>query len=47
MHCPEVVDECALILALLPALRAVGDPMEVVQCIWIMYACQAHNLLGL
>ena len=47
MHHPEVVDDCALILALLPAPRAVGHPVEVVQCIQIIYACQAHNLWGL
>ena len=44
MHCPEVVDDCALILALLPAPSAVSHPVEVVQCVWIMYAHQAHNL---
>ena len=47
MYCLEVVDDCALILALLPTPRAVGHPIEVVQCVWIMYACQAHNLWGL
>ena len=44
MHCLEVVDDCALILALLPAPRAVGHPIEVLQCIQVMYAHQAHNL---
>ena len=47
MHCLEVVDDCALILALLPRQRAVGHPIEVAQCIQIMYAHQAHNLWGL
>ena len=47
MYHLEVVDNCALILALLPAPRAVGYPVEVAQCIWVMYAHQAHNLWGL
>ena len=29
MHCPEVIDDCALILALLPTPRAVHHPTEV------------------
>ena len=44
VHCLEVVDDCALILALLPAPRAVDHPIEVVQCIWVIYAHQAHDL---
>ena len=47
VHCVEVVDDCALMLALLPVPRAVGYPIEVVQCIQVMYAYQAHNLWGL
>ena len=47
MYHLEVVDDCALILALLPAPRAVGHPIEAVQCVQIMYAHQAHNLWGL
>ena len=47
MYCPEVVDDCALISALLPAPRAVGHPIEAAQCVWIMYAHQVHNLWGL
>ena len=38
MYYPEVVDNCALILALHPAPRAVGHPTEVAQCVQIMYA---------
>ena len=44
MHHLEVVDDCACILALLPAPRTVGHTIEVGQCIQIMYAHQAHNL---
>ena len=47
VHCLEVIDNCTLILALLPAPRVVGHPIEVAQCVRVMYAHQAHNLRGL
>ena len=47
MHCLQVVDNGAFILTLLPAPGAVGQPIEAVECIWIMYAHQPHYLWGL
>ena len=46
MHCQQVVDNGALILTLFPAPGAVGQPIEVVECIWIMYAHQPLLPLG-
>ena len=47
VHCPQVVNNCSLILALLPTPEAVGQAIEVAKGIWVVYATQSHNLLGL
>ena len=47
VHCSKVVDNCPLILALLPTPGAVSHAIEVVKGIWDMYAHQSHNLWGL
>ena len=47
MHCLLVVDNGALVFTLFPAPGAVGQPIEVAECIWIVYAHQPHYLYGL
>ena len=47
VHCLQVVNNCFLILALLATPRAVGQAIEVVEGLWVMYAHQFHNLWGL
>ena len=42
-----VVNNCPLILALLPTPGAVGQVIEVVKGIQVVYAHQSHNLWGL
>ena len=43
VHCLQVVNNCSLILALLPTPGAVGQAIEVAKGIWVMYAHQSHN----
>ena len=47
MHHLKVVDDCPLILALLPTPGAVGHAIEVVKGVQVMYGHQSHNLWGL
>ena len=43
---PQVVDHGALVLPHFTAPGAVGHPIKVVECIWIMYVHQPHYLWG-
>ena len=47
VHCLQAVNNCSLILTLLPTPGAVGQIIEVAKGIWVMYANQSHNLWGL
>ena len=47
VHCLQVVNNCPLILALLPTPGAVGQAIEAAKGIQVMYAHQSHNLWGL
>ena len=47
VHCPQVVNNCSLILALLHTPGAVGQTIEVAKGIWVVYTHQSHNLWGL
>ena len=40
VHCLQVVDNGDFVLTLLPTPGAVGQPVEVAECIQIMYTCQ-------
>ena len=47
VHCPLMVDNHSLILPFLPTPWTVGYPTEMMECIWVVDTCQAHDLWGL
>ena len=44
MHCLQVVDYDLFVLPFLSAPMAKGHTGKVMKCIWVMNACQAHDL---
>ena len=47
VHHPQVVNNCPPILALLPTPGTVGQGIEAVKGIQVVYTHQSHNLWGL